>query len=79
MNSSEKPGSFERDLRPVIEPSERWVRVRFGGETIADSKHPLLLLQYGPGRLPAYFFPSKSVRMDLLAAAEEREASAIGR
>jgi uncharacterized protein (DUF427 family) len=56
-----------------VERSERWVRARFGGETIADSKRPMLLTQYGPGKLPTYFFPPRAVRMDLLKRAEDAE------
>jgi uncharacterized protein (DUF427 family) len=51
---------------PIVEASPRWVRVKFGGQMIADSKAVLLLRQYGPGRLPAYYFPQADVRMDLL-------------
>ena len=53
-------------FEPVAEPTARWVRVKFGGQTIADSKQALLLLQYGPGRLPTYYFPQADVKMDLL-------------
>jgi uncharacterized protein (DUF427 family) len=56
----------------ILELSERWVRVKLGGETIADSKHPLLLIEYGPGKLPTYFFPESAVRVDLLAEPVER-------
>jgi uncharacterized protein (DUF427 family) len=52
------------------EPTPRWVRVKFGGETIADSKRAMLLRQYGPGRLPTYYFPPLDVRMDLLHPAK---------
>jgi uncharacterized protein (DUF427 family) len=48
------------------EPSPRWVRVQFGGEFVANSKRVLLLRQYGPGRLPTYYFPASDVRMDRL-------------
>ena len=58
---------------PEVEPSPRWVRVKFGGAFIADSKRALLLREYGPGRLPTYYFPAEDVRMDLL---EERPPSA---
>jgi uncharacterized protein (DUF427 family) len=50
----------------VVEPTSRWIRVRFGGESGADSKRALLLRQYGPNRLPTYYFPQVDVRMDLL-------------
>jgi uncharacterized protein (DUF427 family) len=58
-----------------VEPTPRWIRVRFGGETIADSKRALLLRQYGPGRLPAYYFPRDDVRMDLLERAAPTEGN----
>lgn len=51
---------------PVVLPSPRWVRVRFGGTVVADSKRALLVRQYGPGQLPTYYFPPDDVRMDLL-------------
>ncbi|MBE7555935.1 MAG: DUF427 domain-containing protein [Anaerolineales bacterium] len=47
---------------PVVEPSPRWVRVKFGGEIIADSKQAWLLRQYGPDRMPTYYFPQADVR-----------------
>jgi uncharacterized protein (DUF427 family) len=47
-----------------VEPSPRWVRVKFGGETIVDSKRAVLA--YEAGRLPVYYFPQEDVRMDLL-------------
>lgn len=50
----------------IIEPTLRWIRVKFGGKYIADSKRALLLLEYGPGRLPAYYFPKEDVLMDVL-------------
>ncbi len=67
---------------PAVEPTPRWVRVRFGGVTVADSKRVLLLRQYGPGPqaddpfgLPTYYFPRDDVRVDLLerAAPDPRE------
>jgi uncharacterized protein (DUF427 family) len=55
-------------LRPAVEPSPRWVRVKFGGAVIADSRRTLLLRQYGgPGQMPTYYFPQEDVRMDVLA------------
>jgi uncharacterized protein (DUF427 family) len=45
------------------------VRVKFGGETIADSKRALLLIQYGPARMPTYYFPREDVRMEALEPA----------
>ena len=43
-----------------LEPSPRWVRVRFAGQVVADSKRVLLLRE--PGRLPVYYFPLADVR-----------------
>jgi uncharacterized protein (DUF427 family) len=51
---------------PRIETSPRWVRVKFGGEIIADSKQALLLIQYGPQGLPTYYFPQTDVKIALL-------------
>src|SRR5580765_3326219 len=51
---------------PVAEPTERWIRVRFGDRVITDSKRALLLIEYGPGRLPTYYFPQADVQMDAL-------------
>ncbi|MGH7357222.1 MAG: DUF427 domain-containing protein [Candidatus Rokuibacteriota bacterium] len=51
-----------------LEPSPRWVRVRFGGQTVADSKRVMLLRE--PGRLPVYYFPRADVRADLRVPVE---------
>jgi uncharacterized protein (DUF427 family) len=55
------------------EPSYRWVRVKVGEETIADSSSPILLLQYGPDVLPTYFFTRDEVRMDQLVPSADRD------
>jgi uncharacterized protein (DUF427 family) len=54
---------------PSVEPTERWIRVRFGGEVLADSRGALLLIQYGPGGFPTYYFPQVDVRMAALEPA----------
>jgi uncharacterized protein (DUF427 family) len=46
-----------------VEPTPRRVRVKFAGETIADSTHALLMCE--GGHLPVYYFPMADVRMDL--------------
>ena len=51
---------------PAVEPTARWVRVRFGGQVIADSQRALLLRQYGPHQMPTYYFQQADVRMDAL-------------
>lgn len=47
-----------------FEDSPRWVRARFGGETVADSRRMKLLHEHG--RLPVYWFPKHDVRADLV-------------
>lgn len=61
---------------PVAEPTPRWIRVRLGGELIADSRRALLHVQYGPGPLPhsflpTYFLPMEDVRLDVLTDPEK--------
>jgi uncharacterized protein (DUF427 family) len=53
------------------EPSERWVRVKFAGEIIADSRRTLLLRQYGPSMMPTYCFPPEDVRADVRVPGSE--------
>jgi uncharacterized protein (DUF427 family) len=52
------------DHKVDLEPSPRWVRVRFGGQFVADSRRVLLLRE--TGHVPVYYFPPADVRMDLL-------------
>ena len=58
----------------TFEPSPRWVRVRFGGETVADSRRVMLLREHG--RTPVYYFPQADVQMALLAPSETRSSDA---
>jgi uncharacterized protein (DUF427 family) len=53
-------------LATRVEPSPRWIRVKFGGEYVANSRRALLLIQYPPAGLPTYYVPQADVRMDLL-------------
>lgn len=69
MAQTEKPqvqdvDAYMPDHGSEAELSPRWVRVKFGGETIADSKRVLLLRE--SRRLPVYYFPKEDVRMALL-------------
>ena len=48
----------------VLEPTPKRIRVTFGGETIVDSKHAVLM--YETRHQPVYYFPMADVRMDLL-------------
>lgn len=52
------------DYRITFEPSPRRVRVKFAGETIADSTAAHLLFE--TRHLPIYYFPRADVRVDLL-------------
>ncbi len=47
-----------------LEPTPKRIRVTFGGETIVDSKHAVLM--YETRHQPVYYFPMADVRMDLL-------------
>jgi uncharacterized protein (DUF427 family) len=66
-------GRFNRDLPReglvYVEELPRRIRVRFGGETVADSHRPRLVHEYG--LLPVYHFPEADVRTDLLRPAGE--------
>src|SRR5262245_4364355 len=77
-SSSPSPAQFLMGFRPIVEPTARWVRVQFGAQIIADSKRALLLIQYGPGKLPTYYFPQGDVRMDVLEPATS-DAQSDGR
>lgn len=59
-----------------FEPWPRWVRVRFGGGWVADSKRVRLLLE--PKRLPVLYFPEADVRTDLLVPSDRRGVSSKG-
>jgi uncharacterized protein (DUF427 family) len=54
--------------RVDVEPSPRRVRVIVAGETIADSRHALLLRE--SNHLPVYYFPAADIRSDLLTRTE---------
>ena len=47
-----------------MEPSQRWVRARVGGEWVVDSKRPFLVWEHD--KYPTYFFPRADVRLDWL-------------
>ena len=65
--------SFSQGFR--WEDSRRRVRVVFAGVTVADSKHVMLLHEFG--LLPVFYFPLEDVRMDLLEATEHRTHSPL--
>jgi uncharacterized protein (DUF427 family) len=72
-------GRFNFDLPRegllYLEESPKWIRARFGGETVADSRHPRLLHEHG--RLPVFLFPEQEVRMDLLRPSGRTKQDAV--
>lgn len=59
------PGYRKRpDYRIDFVPCAKRVRVRFAGETLADTLGARLLIE--TGHVPVYYFPRPDVRMDLL-------------
>lgn len=52
------------------ELSPKWIRVKFGGEFVADSKRVRIVTE--TGKLPVYYFPKSDVRTDLLVKSEKR-------
>ena len=56
------------DYKITFEASPRRVRVKFNGETIADSTRAHLLFE--TRHLPVYYFPRADVRMDQLTPTE---------
>jgi uncharacterized protein (DUF427 family) len=56
------------DYKVALEQSPRRVRVRFNGDTVADSTNAHLLFE--TRHLPVYYFPRADVRMDLLTPTE---------
>lgn len=65
--TSQRDSGFKTnpDYRITFERSPRRVRVRFGGEIVADSTNAHLLFE--TRHLPVYYFPQADIRMELLA------------
>jgi uncharacterized protein (DUF427 family) len=57
------------------EPSPRHVRTLFNGETIADSRRVMLLIE--PRHLPVFYFPFEDVRRDLLEPTDHHTVSSL--
>lgn len=61
-----------------VEPTARWVRVKLGDSTVADSRRAMLLIQYGPPpTLPTYFFPRRDVAEDALVDPSEQPDGSV--
>ena len=50
-----------------VEPLDRWIRARRGGQAVVDSTRPRLVHEHG--KLPVLWFPEEDVRLDQLAPA----------
>jgi uncharacterized protein (DUF427 family) len=69
-----KVGAIKRGFEGTrFEQSPKWVRVRFGGRFIADTRRAHLL--YEPGRLPVYYFPVADVAAGALVQSSKRDGS----
>ena len=55
---------------PALDPTHEHVVVTFAGETIADSKRPIRVLE--TSHAPVYYLPPEDVRTDLLETIERR-------
>lgn len=64
MTQVEERVTKARQGRVIMEPSERWVRIQFNGEWVADSRNVLLV--WDNHHIPVYFFPVADVRQDYL-------------
>jgi uncharacterized protein (DUF427 family) len=53
-----------------LEPTPKRIRVVVGGETIADSRHAMLL--HESGHQPVYYFPAQDVRNDVLEPSDRQ-------
>lgn len=61
-----RPSSYHRVVAfgepPLrVEPTPRWIRVRARDRWVADSRRAMLLVWFGPGRLPTYCIPADDV------------------
>jgi uncharacterized protein (DUF427 family) len=72
-------GRFNVDLPRegvlYVEELPRWVRVRFAGETVADSKRPRLVHEHA--RLPFFAFPEDGVRAESLQPTGRTEGDQV--
>lgn len=64
------PGAGKANVFRRVESSQRWVRVEFNDQIIADSKQPVLVWPE-TGHLVAYYFPWEDVQREALAPSRE--------
>ena len=53
---------------PRLEPVERHIEIRLGGETVVDSRRSWRVLE--TSHPPVYYLPTRDIRMDLLEPAD---------
>src|SRR5215470_17373840 len=78
-----KPNLEDINIGPVATPEERFrwepsprrVRALFNGETIADSRRVMLLIE--PQHLPVFYFPLADVRSDLMEQTDYHSSSPL--
>ncbi len=69
--------TYMSDHSNELIPVQKWVRVFFGGQSIADSRRALLLRSNE--RTPVYFFPPDDVRQSALVRSEHTgQSSQLG-
>jgi len=67
--------SFGPELCYRWEDSRRWMHVVFANVTVADSKHVMLLHEFG--HLPVFYFPIEDVRMDVMETTDFHTSSPL--
>ena len=76
MQDKKKADYIPEHAKEIV-PSQKRVRVYFGGRFIADSKNVLLVRQQGGP--PEYYFPQQDVRMEYLHGNDrKREIEGLG-
>jgi uncharacterized protein (DUF427 family) len=59
-----------------FEPTQKWVRARFGDTFVADSRRAMLLWE-PPRGVPLYYFPVDDARLDVLEPSKHRRPSEV--
>jgi len=64
-----EPQTLQNKMSIKIDKNPRWIRVKFNGEIIANSKNVLTL--HERGQLPVYYFPEKDIHKKFLVPTEK--------
>ena len=54
------------DLGVKIVQLHRWIRTKVGDTIVVNSKAPILLVEYGKGKMPTYYFEPTDVHQEFL-------------